>query len=198
MDQMIIRLEEEKDYILVEKLTRDAFYKEERINDLGVPCCEHYMVHELRKKDGIKELDFVAEVDGKVVGHVIYSNAHIQQADDSIIDVLNFGPLSVLPTYQNKGIGSALMRHSIKCAKDLGYKAIIFYGHPTYYPRFGFVEAKEFGITTKDGSNFPAFMAMELQSGFLKNIAGRFIESPIYSEKIIKGPAKEFDKTFNV
>lgn len=196
MNNITIRLEEEKDYRVVEELTREAFWREERIETIGVGCTEHYMVHSLRKKDGIKELNFVAEIDGKVVGHVIYSKAHILQPNNEKKDVINFGPLSVLPQYQKQGVGSALMNYSIKCAKKLGYGAILFFGHPTYYPRFGFAQAKEFGITTEWGANFSAFMAMELKKGYLAGVTGRYIEAPIYDEEANKIKAKEFDEKF--
>lgn len=63
MNNINIRLEEEKDYRAVEELTREAFWKNERVEEIGVGCTEHYMVHSLRKEDGIKGLDFVAEID---------------------------------------------------------------------------------------------------------------------------------------
>jgi predicted N-acetyltransferase YhbS len=142
------------------------------------------------------KLNFVAELDGRIVGHIIYSNAYILQPDGSKMDVLNFGPISVWPKLQKMGIGGALMKHSIEEAKKSGYGAILFFGHPEYYPRFGFVEAKEFGITDCNGDNYPAFMAMELKEGFFKNISGRFIEADIYNDDLNREQAKEFDKQF--
>jgi len=158
---------------------------------------EHHMVHRLREKDGIMNLSFVAELDGKVVGHIIYSSAYILQADNSKVDVLNFGPISVLPELQKMGIGSRLMDYSILEAKKLGYGAILFFGHPEYYPRFGFIEAKSFDITDSDGENYPAFMAMELKSDYLKNVSGKFIEADIYNDDLNREQAKEFDISFN-
>lgn len=197
MENMKIRLEERKDWREVELLTREAFWRDERIEKIGIGATEHYMVHKMRENEGIKELTFVAEIDGEIVGHIIYSkNSYVLQPDGLKKEVLNFGPISVLPKYQKQGIGNALMVHSIKVAKDLGYGAILFFGHPTYYPRFGFKEAREFGITTAQGANFPAFMAMELQEGYLSRVSGKYIESSIYDEDITKGPAKEYDKLF--
>ena len=130
---MIIRLEEPKDYRTVEELTRAAFNNPDRVDRSKINCpMEHHMVHRLREKDGIMNLNFVAEMDGRIVGHIIYSNAHILQPDGTKIDVLNFGPISVWPELQKKGIGSALMKHSIEKAKALGYGAILFFGHPEY------------------------------------------------------------------
>jgi len=196
-ENMIIRLEEPKDYRTVEELTRAAFNNPDRVerSEIAYPM-EHHMVNRLREKDGIMELNFVAELDGKIVGHIIYSHAHILQTDGSKIDVLNFGPISVLPEIQKMGIGSALMKHSIEEAKRLGYGAILFFGHPDYYPRFGFVDAREFDITDCNGENYPAFMAMELTEGYLKNAVGKFIEADIYNDDLNREQAKEFDKKF--
>lgn len=197
ISNIVVRLEHERDYRLVEEVTKAAFSYPERIESSEIGCClEHYMVHSLREKDGIKELDFVAEIGGKVVGHIIYSHAYILKPDNSKISVLNFGPLSVMPEYQRKGVGSALMKCSIARAKELGYGAILFFGRPEYYPRFGFVDAREFGITTCDGNNFSAFMAMELEKDYLKDVTGKFFESPIYDDNLNREQAKEFDKQF--
>lgn len=189
-----IRLEVPKDYRAVEELTRAAFNNPDRIDRSKIDCpIEHYMVHQLRKKDGIMKLDFVAELDGKIVGHIIYSNAHILQPDGVKVDVLNFGPISVLPELQRRGIGSALMLHSIEQAKAQGYGAILFFGHAEYYPRFGFVQAKEFGITDFDGQNSPYFMAMELKEGYLKDVSGKYIEASIYNDDLNCEDARAFD-----
>lgn len=197
MDKTYIRLEEPRDYRTVEELTREAFNNEDRIDRSKIDCpMEHHMVHMLREKDGIMELSFVAELDGRVVGHIIYSNAYILHSDDTITTVLNFGPISVLPDLQRKGIGSALMLHSIERAKELGYGAIVFFGHPSYYPRFGFVEAKEFGITDCNGENYTAFMAMELIDGYLKGKEGKYIEADIYNDDLNREKAKEFDRLY--
>ena len=192
-----IRLEEQEDFKMVEKLTRAAFDTPDRVERSKINCpMEHYMVHQLRKKDGIMELNFVAETDGQIVGHIIYSHAYILQPDGREVAVLNFGPLSVWPELQRTGIGSALMKYSIEEAKRLGHGAILFFGHPDYYPRFGFVEAKEFNITDRNGKNFPAFMAMELQNDYLKDVTGKFIEADIYDDDLNRKQAKKFDMHF--
>jgi predicted N-acetyltransferase YhbS len=197
IEEIIIRLEETKDYRIVEKLTRAVFNTPERINRSKINCpIEHYMVHMLRKKDGIMELNFVAEINGRIVGHIIFSNAYIIQPNGKNVKVLNFGPISVLPELQRKGIGSKLMKYSIDAARKLGYGAILFFGHPDFYPRFGFTEAKNYGITDCNGENYPAFMAMELKANYLKNKIGKFIEADIYNDDLNYNQAKEFDKQF--
>ena len=197
MENIIIRLEEPQDYRKVEEMTRAAFNNPDRVDRSKIDCpMEHHMVHRLREKDGIMELDFVALINERIVGHIIYSHAHILQPDGRKVDVLSFGPISVWPELQRKGIGSALMRHSIAKAKLLGYGAILFFGHPEYYPRFGFVEAAQYGITDCNGQNYPAFMAMELIEGFLRNVTGKFIEADIYNDDLNREQAKEFDIQF--
>lgn len=192
---IILRLEQEKDIDIVERLTRKAFWRDERIEKIGIGCDEHYLAHTLRlAPEFVKELNFVAEIDGELVGNIMYSLAHVELEDGSLHEVLNFGPLSVLSSVQKQGVGSALMHHSLEVAKRLGYGAVIFFGHPTYYPRFGFKEAKEFHITTKEGKNFPAFMAMELIEGDLADKQGKFHESPLFEVNSKK--AILYDKQF--
>lgn len=192
-----IRLEEENDYKRVEEITRAAFSYPDRIvrGQIGCPY-EHWMVHELRYRDGIPKLSLVATVDNNIVGHIICSNAEVK-TDNTIIPVLNFGPISVLPEYQRKGVGKALITDMINRAKKLGFGAILFFGRPEYYPQFGFKEASAFGVTDSEGYNYPAFMGMELIPGYLSAAkGGRFFESDIYNDELNKDSVKEFDREF--
>lgn len=190
-----LRLEKEEDHREVELLTRQAFWRPEQIAKIGVGCDEHYLVHTLRTAaEFVPELDYVAEVEGKIVGNVMYSKAHVEKPNGTRHEVLNVGPLSVLPAYQRKGVGSALMRHTLKKAAHLGFGAVIFFGHPTYYPRFGFRQAEDFSICTYRGENFPAFMAMELIYGDLDGVTGKYFESPLYGVDPVK--AREYDRIF--
>ena len=115
-----VRLEEEKDYRKVEEITRAAFGYPDRVERGQIGCpYEHWMVHELRNRDGIKALSLVAVLeDGTIVGHIICSNAVVRKENLSL-PVLNFGPLSVLPEYQRRGVGGALIRAMIEQAKNL-------------------------------------------------------------------------------
>ncbi|MFA7180701.1 MAG: N-acetyltransferase [Bacteroidales bacterium] len=94
--------------------------------------------------------------------------------------VVCVGPVSVLPERQKEGIGCKLLYHLLERADELGYDAAFLYGHPEYYPRFGFVNAERYGITTRDGKNFDAFMALELSPGALSGITGRFVEDDAF------------------
>lgn len=188
-----IRLERPADYRAVEELTHAAFNTPPFVRPGREFPLEPYMVHRLREKCGVMELNFVAEVENRIVGHIIYSNAYVLYSDGSKTDVLSFGPLSVLPELQRMGIGSALMKHSIEQAQKLGFGAIFFYGHVDYYPRFGFVKASAF----LGGHANPYCMAMELQEGYMKNIAGKFVEPDIYNDDLNYEQAKEYDKQFS-
>lgn len=194
---IIVRLEEARDYRLVEEVTRCAFGYEERIERGQIGCpYEHWMVHELRKRDGILALSLVAVVEGNIVGHIICSKAEVRK-EDSTTPVLNMGPISVLPEYQRKGIGKALITSMIDRAKQLGYGAIVFFGRPEYYPQFGFQEASVFGITDSEGYNYPSFMGMELMPDYLaKAHGGKYYESDIYNDELNREVVKEFDKDF--
>lgn len=197
-ENVIVRLEEEKDYRIVEEITRDAFSYSDRIKRGQIGCpYEHWMVHELRRRDGILELSLVAQLkDGTIVGHIICSKA-IVKTEGHELSVLNFGPLSVSPKYQHQGIGKALVRSMIETAEKLGYGAILFFGRPEYYPQFGFKEAAIYGISDAEGYNYPSFMAMELKEGYLKSVCGgRSWESDIYNDELNREAVIKFDKEF--
>jgi predicted N-acetyltransferase YhbS len=193
-----VRLETEKDYRRVEEITRAAFGYPDRVQRGQIGCpYEHWMVHELRHRDGIMALSLVAELDDEtIVGHIICSNAVVRKEDMSL-PVLDFGPLSVLPEYQRKGVGGTLIRAMIERAKQLDYGAVLFFGRPEYYPRFGFREAKTFEIADADGYNYPSFMAMELKTGYLKEACGgRYFESDIYNDELNRETVRAFDREF--
>ncbi len=196
-----VREEEKQDYRCVEEITRLAFSYPGRIERGGIGCpYEHWMVNELRKRDGILPLSLVAvdtESEKKtIVGHIICSKAEVRW-DSGVTPVLNMGPISVLPDYQRKGVGKALIYAMIEKATKLGYGAILFFGRPEYYPQFGFKEASEFGVTDAEGYNYPSFMGMELIPGYLKEAkGGRFNESDIYNDELNRARVKVFDKQF--
>lgn len=195
---IIVRREEEKEYRKVEEVTRAAFNYPDRIKrgEIGCPY-EHWMVHELRQRDGILELSLVAQLkNGTIAGHIICSKA-IVKTENCKRYVLNFGPLSVQPEYQRQGIGKALVRAMIEKAEKLGYGAILFFGRPEYYPQFGFKEAAIYGISDVEGYHYPAFMAMELKEGYLKDVrGGKFFESDIYNDELNREAVLAFDRNF--
>ncbi len=188
--EITIRNEVEKDYREVENLTREAFW-----NHYVPGCDEHYLAHILRESPAfVKELDFVAICDDTIVGNIMYTKAHILGDDNVKYPVLSFGPLSILPQYQGKGIGAKLIEHTKKIAKDSGYNAIIIYGDPEYYKRVGFVCAETFSIATSWNTYAAPLLACELTNGSLNGISGRFFEDEVYEVDMEK--AEAFDKAF--
>lgn len=185
-----IRLERPEEYRAVEELTRGAFW------NVHVPGCdEHYLAHILRTHtDFLPALDFVAYKDGILVGNIMYTRAKVVSDDGTEHPMVLFGPLSVLPQYQNQGIGSALILHSLDAARLQLHKAVFLYGNPKYYCRFGFLPAEHYGIMTEHGSFHPALQALELEKDVLCGISGRLFESTAYS--INREDASEFDKSF--
>jgi predicted N-acetyltransferase YhbS len=190
MDKINIRLERPQDYQVVENLTREAFWNHH------VPGCdEHYLAHVLRQSDCfLPELDFVAECGGQIVGNIMYTRANVLCDDGETLPVLSFGPLSVLPLWQGKGVGSALVKHSLEKAAELGYNAVLIYGDPAYYSRLGFRSAESFGIGTMYDTYADALQALELVADALREKAGRFAEDHAY--EVDEAASAAFDKTF--
>lgn len=185
-----LRYEQPSDYSAVEALTREAFW-----NRYAPGCNEHYLLHILRESDCfIPELDMVAEHRGKIVGNIVYSKAKIHCDNGDVREVLTFGPVSVLPSYQRRGIGSLLIGHTKEIAGRMGYKAILIYGDPAYYARFGFLKAERYEIGSRDNRYADALQALELFPGALYGCAGRFAEDPVYD--VDEAAAAEFDKQF--
>ncbi len=187
---MDIRLETVEDFRIVENLTREAFW-----NLYAPGCVEHYIAHHIRKsKAFIKELDFVAVLDGQIVGNIMYTHSHVVAPDGTKHPTITFGPLSVLPAFQRQGIGSALVAHSKLVATNMGFTAIVIYGHPKNYHKMGFCSASKFGISRGDGKFAVALMAMPLTAGGLDGVRGCFHESEDFA--IDEAAFATFEATF--
>ena len=189
MNNVLIRLEQPGDQCAVEALTRDAFW------DVYKPGCdEHLVAHRLRTHpDFIPELDFVALSGDKIVGNIMYSRAAIVQPDGARFPIVIFGPLSVHPDYQRRGVGAALVRHSLERAKALGVAGVALTGSPEYYPRFGFRPGRDFGITDAEGNSSDYLMAMPLAADALP--AGTLTESEVFYF-ITPADVEAFDASF--
>ena len=187
---IIIRNETEKDYRAVEEITREAFW------NLYFPGCnEHYLAHVMRTHpDFLKELDFVAEYDGKIVGNIMYTKAWLIDEQGNITDIVTFGPVCVIPEYQRKGIGSALINHTKKIAIEKGAKAIVIFGDPHNYCKHGFKSAKDLNISDLNGDNPYGMLALELEEEALAGHQWKYKYSDVY--EINETDADEFDKNF--
>jgi predicted N-acetyltransferase YhbS/uncharacterized protein YdhG (YjbR/CyaY superfamily) len=175
-----LRLERKSDRNIVEQITYRAFRDAPPTgaDDDGM---EALLARKLRSCAAfVPELDYVAELDGSVIGNIMYTRSKVT-GDGGKWETLTFGPVSVLPKHQRNGVGSALIRKTLEAAYELGYRAVLIFGHESYYPRFGFKPASEYGITTADGKNFPAFMALPLYDGAFDGVRGRLILDEAYS-----------------
>ena len=173
MEQMTVRKEKIGDFDIVYKLIKSAF----EIADFSKHD-EQDLVVRLRESNAfVPELSLVAEVHGKIVGHVLFTKALIR--DDLTEHVtLVLAPLSVLPSFQGQGIGSRLIEEGHKAARKLGFTSSLLVGHPSYYSRFGYKPAERFGITINLDLPPDVFMACELVHSGLKGVKGELIFTP--------------------
>ncbi len=166
-----VRQERKEDYGAVYKLVKAAFtgmeYSEGNEQDLVV---------RLRESDGfLPALSLVAEEDGNIVGHILFSEIQIGKADS-----LMLAPVAVLPAYQRRGIGGMLIREGHRIAKEKGFTSSTLVGHPDYYPRFGYKRASTWGITLNIPAPDECFMAMELVPGALEHVSGMIVLPPAF------------------
>jgi putative acetyltransferase len=115
-----------------------------------------------------RELSQVAELGGRIVGHVLLTRVPLRK-DGEEKHVLALGPMSVVPSQSHRGIGSELINASIRLAKEKGYGAIVVLGHPEYYKRFGFVQARELQVSCNLPAPEDALTVIEIVAG---NLAG--------------------------
>ena len=186
---VIIRKEEKKDWEVVERLTRQAFY------NLYVPgCVEHYLVHIMREhEDFIPELDFVLELNGHVIGNIMYTKAKLTDENGTEKEILTFGPVSILPDYQRMGYGKMLMEHSFQAAMQLGYDVIVIFGSPSNYVSRGFKSCKKYGVCVENGKYPAAMMVKELCPHVLDGHKWIYHDSPVMA--ISEEEAERYDAT---
>lgn len=159
---LIIRPEAKADFDAVRKLNKKAF----KGNN------ESKLVDSVREADYfIPALSLVAEKDGKVVGHILFSPIRIKDAERAT-PALALAPMAVLPDFQNQGIGSGLVKYGLEECRKLGHKIVVVVGHADYYPRFGFLKAGEKGLQLPFEAPAEIFMALELVPGALDGVKG--------------------------
>ncbi len=120
-------------------------------------------------------LSLVAVKNGKIVGHVLYTNAIIRQSDEQV-SVQLLAPLAVLPEVQNQGIGTQLIKEGLSQLKESGVELVFVLGHPDYYPRCGFMTAGDIGFEAPypiPEKNAAAWMVMELKEGIIGRVQGK-------------------------
>ncbi len=163
----IVRQTVEADYPIVYNLIKTAFETAEHRDGT-----EQDFAVDLRNGGNyLPELDLVAELDGQLIGHIMFTKTYVAQPDGSKYDTLMVAPLSVLLEYRNAGVGSALMEEGFRIAEASGYGAAFLLGDPNYYQRFGYKPSHLYGIGHEI---YPAeyLLAKEIISGALKDVTG--------------------------
>ena len=156
---MRIRPESDADYAAIRSVNEAAF---------GTSV-EADIVQVLRGKAG-PLISLVAEVDGAIVGHILFSRVSL--TGHPYLDIMGLGPMAVTPNRQRQSIGSALVRAGLERCRELGCQAVVVLGHAEYYPRFGFVPGARYGIRSEYDVPEDVFMIAELQAGALRGISG--------------------------
>ena len=170
-----IRNERELDYQIVEDITRKAFY------NVYVPgCMEHYLVHIMREhEDFIPELDFVIELDGQIVGNIMYTKAKLTDEGGTEKEIVTFGPVSVLPEHQRKGYGKILIEYSLKCAAELTRDLVLIIGSPANYVSSGFQCCRKYNVCVEKDKYPAAMLVKELKPGALDGRLWFYSDSPV-------------------
>ena len=193
MSKNEIRLERKEDYRKVENLVREAFW-----NVYRPGCLEHYLITQLREHpDFVKELDFVMEKDGEIIGQNVFVKANIKADSGKNIPILTMGPICITPKIKRQGYGKILLDYSIKKATELGFGAVCFEGNIDFYGKIGFSYASEFGVRyhgLPEGADASFFLCKELTPGYLNGISGEYKTPDVYF--VDEAEADEFDKAF--
>ena len=125
-------------------------------------------------------VSLVALQQNRVIGHILFSPVTVAQAPKNLCAV-GLAPMSVLPEFQNRGIGSRLVREGLEACQRKGYDLVVVLGHPKYYPRFGFLKAKDYGLDNEYDA-LDSFMVLELQKGVLQGIHGLVKYAPEFRD----------------
>lgn len=188
-----IRLETAEDYRKVENLIRESFWNVYRLG-----CSEHYVIHVLREDPAfVKELDFVMEQNGILIGQNMFMRTVINADDGRDIPVLTMGPICITPNLKRKGYGLKLLDYSLKKAAELGYGAVLFEGDIGFYGKCGFNYASTFSIRYHDlpeGEDASFFLCKELIPGYLDGITG--VYQTLKGYYVDDAEVEEFDKSF--
>ena len=193
INDVTIRLEKKEEYREVENLIRESFW-----NVYRPGCSEHYVIHVLRDDPAfVKELDFVMEQDGKLIGQNMFMKALIEADDGGLVDVLAMGPICIAPELKRKGYGKLLLDYSLEKAEEMGFGAVLFEGNIDFYGKSGFEHARNFGIRYHDlpeDADDSFFLCKELIPGYLDGATGVYQTPAGYY--VDDKDVEEFDKSF--
>lgn len=161
MEGLVIRRETPSDWPDIREVNEQAFGRSDEAD-----------VIELIRMWGAVTLSLVAEYDGRIVGHVLFTPAVIVRDGRDRQRIQCLAPMAVHPEKQKQGIGTQMAKDGIDILREEGHTAIVVLGHPSYYPRFGFTPASKFGLSWEQEAADEAFMALELLPGALDDCSG--------------------------
>ena len=192
-NQFTIRPEREQDQRETENLIRESFW-----NVYRPGCSEHLVMHILRSDPAfVKELNFVMEQDGRLIGQNVFVRTVILADDGREVPILTMGPICIVNDLKRQGYGKKLLDYTLEKAKSLGFGAVLFEGNIGFYGKSGFRYASEFGIRYHDlpeGADASFFLCKELIPGYLDGITGVY-QTP-QSYYVDDADVEEFDKQF--
>jgi putative acetyltransferase len=151
------------------------------VNELAFGGAAEADIVDALRRNGKATISLVAEDDGRVVGHILFSPVTIETSERELVGV-GLAPMSVIPERQNQRIGSLLVEEGLRRCREDGHRFVVVLGHPNYYPRFGFVPAGRFGIKSEYDVADEVFMVMELREGALRECAGMVKYQPEFNE----------------
>lgn len=157
---MLVREETPDDLDVIREVNRQAFGGEAEVK----------LIDQLRA-DGDVVLSLVAQIDGEVVGHILFSKLE-SETTGGIIKAVALAPMAVSPEFQERGIGTAMVERGLALCRERGYNVVVVLGHPAYYPRFGFSSEKAKVLRSPYSELGEAYMALELVPGALRGVSG--------------------------
>jgi putative acetyltransferase len=176
-----IRHETTADHEAIRQVNRFAFGQDD----------EARIVDALRS-GGYARVSLVAEVDGAVVGHIMFSDLPIL-TDNGTISALSLAPMAVLPDFQKRGIGSELVQKGLEACRNQGHRIVVVLGHSHFYPRFGFSATLAAPISSPF-SGRDSWMALELVPGALDGSSGWVRYPPPFGAGVQVRPAYPQDQ----
>lgn len=129
---------------------------------------------------GKTPISLVAEVQGAIVAHVLFSPVDLDPPAPRL-QAVGLAPIGVLPRYQRRGIGSRLIRDGLRLCADAGYDVVVVLGDPGFYSGFGFVQAAANGLESEYAAG-EHFMVTELKPGALRGVRGTVKYQPEFRE----------------
>jgi len=146
-------------------------------------------------QDFLPTLDLVIEVDGQIVGNIMYTKAKLVDEAGEEKDILTFGPVCILPEYQRLGYGKQLMEESFERAAALGYDVIVIFGNPGNYVSRGFKSCQKYNICLENEIYPTAMLVKELKTGVLDGRKWMYRQSSVMEIDVEE--AEHFDQTLD-